>query len=836
MCAEIKIETAVSRRGAGTKCLVRACLAAVLLLLAGVRAAAAQEGCWPSLEARQRYGYVALSADWSQAFAIDTLNAGWYVNPSNHTPAPQGMDQTLVIRTPSGYTLDRAVLGALVDANPGATWLIGSEPDCIWQDDVWPEEYAHIYHDLYIFIKNRDQMSQVAAGGIVQPTPLRLQYLDRVLAAYEAGYGRPLPADLWHIHNAILNEERGSWGADIPPGIEADQGVIRSVDDNDNLWIFQSQVRAFRQWMTDRGYGGYPLVITEYGVLMPDDYGFDVARVNRYMGDTFSYLAAATDPVLGAPWDGGRLVQRWTWFSLDVGPWDPFTGEGFNGNLFDPDTTAITAHGQHFAGLTAGLEPLLHVDLGLGRWQVAPSPAVVSPTQTVDRPVAVRLVNAGTADAAAFQVRLTYEGPMGGALVEAVDGLAAQSAQWIDFVLPGLAQGGYTLTLEMDVDDQVDESAECNNRASRRLVVSSRRYYLPLALDGAVHQGVGQRGAASGLASMAPAAVSREAEPRGLADDAAPIIVEYPLPQAGSYPGQLALDPASGVLWVTERDGNRIARFDPATESWQEYDLPTADSQPWGLALDAAGDVWFAETAANQIGKMEAASGTITEYGELTAGSQPWGVAVSDGVVWFTQRAADQIGRLEIASGQIVEYSVPSAGAYPGGIAVYDDNVWFAETGVDQLGRFQISKQLFYEFQTTPWEDPLLGPEDVTVIPPGNPWLSNTGGNGITIFRFSTLQNFGTIQVPTPASEPYGITIGGPRSIWFTERAGNKVGRYGPQESIIEYALPMPGSQPTDIVVDGEGCAWYAAPGTNRIGRVCPRFIHLPLVLRLSEV
>ncbi len=45
-------------------------------------------------------------------------------------------------------------------------------------------------------------------AAAVQPTPLGLEYLDAVLVAYLAWYGRPLPVELWHIHNAILNDER----------------------------------------------------------------------------------------------------------------------------------------------------------------------------------------------------------------------------------------------------------------------------------------------------------------------------------------------------------------------------------------------------------------------------------------------------------------------------------------------------------------------------------------------------------------------------------------------------------------------------------------------------
>ncbi len=87
-----------------------------------------------------------------------------------------------MIRIFEGYQVNPDRLGPVVEANPGVIWLIGNEPDCIWQDNVRPEEYARIYHDLYAFIKSRDASSQVAAGGIVQPTPLRLEYLNRVSA------------------------------------------------------------------------------------------------------------------------------------------------------------------------------------------------------------------------------------------------------------------------------------------------------------------------------------------------------------------------------------------------------------------------------------------------------------------------------------------------------------------------------------------------------------------------------------------------------------------------------------------------------------------------------
>ncbi len=181
------------------------------------------------------------------------------------------MDRALGIRV-KDYTSVPPWLGSIVDNHPGAIWLIGNEPDRkFWQDERLPEQYAHDYHDLYEFIKGRDPTAQIAAGNIVQPTPIRLAYLDRVLAEYQQAYGQSMPVDVWAIHNMILNERPDQWGAEIPPGMElsATLALTVPIQGNDNVFTFTQQIWAFRQWMADRGYQGYPLIISEYGVLMP---------------------------------------------------------------------------------------------------------------------------------------------------------------------------------------------------------------------------------------------------------------------------------------------------------------------------------------------------------------------------------------------------------------------------------------------------------------------------------------------------------------------------------------------------------------------------------------
>lgn len=301
-------------------------------------------------------------------YPVDELRMSWYQNYVTrlNPERPNGMDFIQTIRLSQtgadsyGVVPSTAVISQIAGSNPGAAWFVGNEPDRkFYQDDVEPHVYAKAYHDLYMVIKAADPTARVFAGSIVQPTPLRLMYLDKILNAYSDKYHKAMPVDGWSIHNFVLNEAScvafpasDCWGADIPPGIDATEGLRVDVQDNDNLELFIEQVERFRHWMWINGYRDTPLYLSEYGVLMPENAGFNpdftTERVSQFMRSTFDYMLTATHNEQGYPPDGNRLVQRFSWFSTDY--------TAFNGTLFDADSRGFTGLGLAYKEYTNAIQ------------------------------------------------------------------------------------------------------------------------------------------------------------------------------------------------------------------------------------------------------------------------------------------------------------------------------------------------------------------------------------------------------------------------------------------------------------------------------------------------
>jgi len=416
-------------------------------------------------------------------YDVGLLNAGWYWDwAARVTPTLESLAYVQTIRlSPQGVSYTATPTGAalleIVAAHPGEMWFISNEPDCVWQDDVRSDIYAQAYHDLYTAIKEADPTASIGAGSIVQPTPQRLRYLDRVLATYEQTYGEPLPADFWVTHNYILCEncfpqrqgDPFAWGAcpvpDWPDGTE--DAVYHSVYDHWRLDIFQKRIIAFRRWMRDHGYRERPLFVSEYGILFYDGLvaGRTVEDNIAFMKGSFDWMREAQNPNLGYPPDDNRLVQRWAWFSLDHDSW--YMG----GALFDYVTHEPLEMGSAYGEYTAALTPTIELVIRLR------SKPVHGP---VGRPITATLQayvsNAGNVGTDEPVTMTFFAGESGAPVLDEISlpPLACcGDGRWVSIAWPNLVDGGHSFCVRAATS--VNEITACGV-----VLVNPLTAYLPL--------------------------------------------------------------------------------------------------------------------------------------------------------------------------------------------------------------------------------------------------------------------------------------------------------------------------------------------------------------------
>ncbi len=484
-----------------------------------------------------RYGATpADDDDGEKAQALSRLGAGWYLtfNVSAPTPPPENNAEFVhmihVKQKKNGFNylpgfdiqppLDNK-MKKRVQNNPGDLWIIGNEidrgpspgeqdPTNRGQGDTYPEIYALAYHDVYKFIKNIDPTAQIAISGLVEVTPGRLQYLDKVWNTYLQEYGQPMPVDVWTMHLYILPEVQPdgitpngvanvALGTNPALGKRESGGNAAACSDpavycsaeHDDIGVFAEQVVSMRQWMANHGQRQKPLILSEYSLLYPyvddggtcfiqDEFGncFKPARVLKFMNKTFDYLNdTAKDPNLGYTLDNNRLIQQYMWFSIYN------EGVGEVSNLLEKDLVTFTALGQAFKNRVFNEA----VTQNLLIEQVNSVNVVAAPGKTATAEISVTFRNNGNSSISEPFTVTFYEDALLTTPIASVEISAdilgctsrpyTASVQW-----SGLEDGIHNFWVKIDSEDVIDEDPPGNNdnRGSGHVRVVSNSILLPV--------------------------------------------------------------------------------------------------------------------------------------------------------------------------------------------------------------------------------------------------------------------------------------------------------------------------------------------------------------------
>jgi hypothetical protein len=213
---------------------------------------------------------------------------------------------------------------------------------------------------------------------------------------------------------------------------------------------------------------------------MPEDYGFPPSRVNLFMNKSFDYMFNTIDTRIGYPADNYRLVQRFSWYSLN-------DQANFNGYLFERSSSTspyrLSAMGQNYISYTHSLSDtidLLPVSVDFD----PPAPATGNDPITLT--VRVKIANSGNLVApTTANVRFFDGDPQNG-------GIEIGSAQQVGLSGCGetatlqtqlanlIPKGDRTIYVQVDPENVISETSETNNLLSQKILFASQRTFLPL--------------------------------------------------------------------------------------------------------------------------------------------------------------------------------------------------------------------------------------------------------------------------------------------------------------------------------------------------------------------
>ena len=327
-------------------------------------------------------------------------------------------------------------------------------------------------------------------------------------------------------------------------------------------------------------------------------------------------------------------------------------------------------------------------------------------------------------------------------------------------------------------------------------------------------------------------------------------VKEYKIPTACTQPLAITVD-HNGNVWFAETNTGDVAKFDPLTETFTEYNnteweavekiiIMTAlenNAQPtklrsmiWGMDYFPDGSIWFTDETTDAIWKFTIDDETYDRisYSQANEGksSLPQKLVIEGskiiindfigGYLSFLDYAQDREGLRHYSIPAVMEDAVTSAFAIDS-----NKNVWYTNwvpSGQGILVKFDYPG---YEFQSTQGDvtqglllqdfvewynfpSGLTTPNGVAVGPDQNIWIADTTSNYFFSFdpkteeftkyttSIPTIDSYGNASgiIKNPVSRPYWIEHHGDNLI-MNEQTANRIGVFNPStETLVEYTVP----------------------------------------------
>ena len=184
-------------------------------------------------------------------------------------------------------------------------------------------------------------------------------------------------------------------------------------------------------------------------------------------------------------------------------------------------------------------------------------------------------------------------------------------------------------------------------------------------------------------------------------------------------------------IWISIVNKDKILKYLPELDKFEEIALPDKESLPFALAVDKDGKIWYSASGIGKIGFIDPQDNSVTQISTNTILQGPESLIFDNkGNLWVTEHTGLAITKFNPVLETFEQISVPDKDALPFGMT-FDKygNIWFAQHTVDKIGVY----------------DP---------------------------------DNNNLIEVPVPTNTTFVqfMTSDGDDNVWFVEQQSNKIG------------------------------------------------------------
>ena len=184
---------------------------------------------------------------------------------------------------------------------------------------------------------------------------------------------------------------------------------------------------------------------------------------------------------------------------------------------------------------------------------------------------------------------------------------------------------------------------------------------------------------------------------------------QYALPKlkSGAASGNtMRVRPQDGSVWLNSIAANQVIKLDPKTKEFTVFDVPSGvkagkTANPYGMAIDGAGNVWSVENNMNKVLRITPDTGKMEEFDIplQNAVARKAGMD-SEGNVWVGLHGAGKLMKIDYKTLKMTIFTPPTGNA--GVYSVQGDPkskyVWFSEQQADKVARFDPQTKAFVEF------------------------------------------------------------------------------------------------------------------------------------------